>query len=80
MAKPIALLYLPMDLGSGRRTEWSDCNSLMITFEKSYPDYYWIMSPKESITEIELQVFHEKNFTEIQYEELKQLIEKSIPK
>lgn len=42
--------------------------------------YIWWCFFKENITEPELKVFHPKNFTKVQYEELKQLVLTEIDK
>lgn len=80
MAKPIALLQLPLTLGNGKMTEWRDCREIQETMESKMPDYYWLVIPNHTIETIDFKVYFEKDFTEIQYEELKQLIEKSLPK
>jgi hypothetical protein len=79
MSKPIAFLYLPANLdASGERTDWSICREIADIMEAKMPDYYWIAVPDHDATRIELKVFYEKDFTPIQYEELKSMIEKQI--
>jgi len=84
MAKPIAVVYLPENLsrgGSGLKTGWDMCRDFAEQWKKEMPDYYWFCILDFSGNEnIEFKVFHEKDFTEIQYAELKQLIEESIKK
>lgn len=91
MAKPIAIIYFPEEfyVGSGRR-DWiyqymhqlngePDATTAIKPERKDYyTDYYWFCFYKGGITEPELKVFHEKDWTEIQQNELKQLIIKSI--
>ncbi len=43
-----------------------------------WTDYYWLVFPKEDITEPELQVFYEKDFTPVKFEELKHFIEEAL--
>jgi hypothetical protein len=77
-AKPICLVYVPDDLGTGRKSNWRDCNDLTEQYLKEKPDYYWFFIPDHNAERIEFKVFNEKYFTKIQYSELKALIEKSI--
>ena len=77
-AKPIAVVYLPMDLGSGKNTTWGDCHVLRDQFEKEKPDYYWLVLLDPEAIKVEIKVFYEKDFTPIQYEELKSLITNAI--
>lgn len=49
----------------------TDYHVLCVPFEQSYDD---------NLEPIQIQVFHEKDFTEIQYQELKQMIEDSLKK
>jgi len=48
----------------------SDYHVLVVPFEQPQDEYYEPM---------QVQVFHEKDFTEIQYEELKRLVMESLP-
>jgi hypothetical protein len=41
-------------------------------------NYFWLCFYKASIKEPEIKVFHEKDFTPIQYEELKKMIQEAI--
>lgn len=83
MAKPICVIYyLPESVSppSGKELSISVLNQ---TFRDMFPEYYILAIPSQlskdgSCEDIRLQVFHEKDFTEIQYTELKQLIEDSI--
>lgn len=52
-------------------------------FKDMLPDYYTLAIPSNqsadgSCEDVRLQVFHEKDFTEIQYQELKELITNSL--
>lgn len=84
MAKPICVIYyLPEALfPSGRVEPVSEVNSM---FRDWLPDYYTIAIPSRqsldgSCEDLRLQVFHEKDFTEIQYQELKDLINTELEK
>ncbi len=76
MSKPIAIVYFPENISMGN----DDVNYGEITagLNKTYPDYYWFCVPDNNAEKIYLQVFYEKDFTEIQYQELRKLIEKSL--
>lgn len=41
-------------------------------------DYYWLVFPKDQIDAPMLEVFYEKDFTPISFEELKKFIEDSL--
>ena len=78
MAKPIAVVYVPKDLGSGKRTSWVDCQMIIEYFKNTMPDYYWLAFPDYTLETIKLEVFHEKDFTEIQYSELLELVSQKL--
>jgi hypothetical protein len=52
-------------------------------FSEKMPDYHVFVLPNDDHEEphdvLEFQVFYEKDFTDIQYQELKTLIEHSLP-
>ena len=89
--KPIVVIYFPNLFESGGERNWiykfmahlngkpSNENNVKWVGENGYwKDYYWFCFYKEDITEPELKVFYEKDFTPIQFEGLKKLIEDSI--
>lgn len=78
--KPIAVVYVPQSAygAGGRKLSWSDSHEIKQTFEKEMPDYYWLVLLDYDAPKIELKVFYEKDFTPIQYEELKSLIANAI--
>lgn len=91
MAKPIAVIYFPENFQSAGNSNWIYEYMRYLNGElpidgeinfgdngKYWTDYYWFCFPKRDILEPQLEVFHEKDFTEIQYEELKALIADSI--
>lgn len=75
MAKPICFTTIP-DLDEHSHVE------IQKDLESRLPDYHVLVArgPKtfDGTGEIKMQVFHEKDFTEIQYEELKKIITDSI--
>ncbi len=85
MAKPICVIYFNPDSiigGSDRRLSLRDMQESMSNKLKDYhvlciPDYRNETNPDFGI--IELKVFHEKDFTEIKYKELKELIMAALP-
>jgi hypothetical protein len=89
MAKPICVIYFP-DLfvnGSGDRN-WIYQYMRFLNGEQDdgsnwkhsdhFTEYYWFCFYKQGIEEPEFKVFHEKDFTEIQFEELKKLVTESL--
>lgn len=92
MPKPICVIYFPHDFPANGRKSWiyeymrylngeQTDGSIKWDGRKEYwNEYYWFCFYKEEITEPELQVIHEKDFTEMQFQELKELVLSSIPK
>ncbi len=85
--KPICLIYLPTDYSfseSGLIVKpielmrelnmWQDDRRHSVSDEDAYGGYMYWCFKKEGITEPEMQVFHPKDFTEANYEELKELL------
>lgn len=93
MAKPICIIYIPEHYSVGTRgNRWifeyadflngnqnPDSN---ISWGKSevYSDYLWFCFPKDEIDAPEFKIFYDKDFTPIEFEELKKLITYSIEK
>lgn len=81
MAKPIAVIKVDMesDFGNGQKVNLSEiCKALE---NKIGNDYYVFAVPLRvpyNSEPIQFQVFHEKDFTEIKYQELKKIIEQSL--
>lgn len=82
MSKPICVIKVSMDadFGNGQRV---NINMLRGELALMLNDYHVFVLPAlvdyEMGNELfEFQVFYEKDFTEIQYEELKKLITESI--
>jgi hypothetical protein len=92
MAKPIAIIYFPDNFTvAGGRQNWiyeymaylngeeRGDNKIQWGERKDYwKDYYWFCFYDYDITKPEIKVFYEKDFTEIQYNELKELITQSL--
>lgn len=90
--KPICVIYFPDSFYTNKERHWiyeymrylngeqSD-GSIKWSDRKDYwNQYYWFCFYKQDITEPELQVFHPKDFTEANYQELKDLVMKEIEK
>lgn len=85
--KPIAVIYLPRNINdnNGQINPFELADGLNGRHSKYdfpielYGDYLWWCFPS-SDNEFHLEVFHPKDFTEIQYEELKQLLTTEINK
>ena len=83
MSKPIAVVYYLHDVfhtNGGRLISMTEMNE---TLSKILPDYNVLAIPSYlsvdgSCENLRLQVFYDKDFTPIQYQELKQLIENQI--
>lgn len=89
MAKPICVIYLPSELSlsaGGKIITPNDLMSILNGWDDEvlqdrkhfWSDYLWFSFYKHEIDAPEFKVFHEKDFTEIQYEELKKLVLDSI--
>ena len=87
MAQPICVMYVPREFSftaGGRIVEPLDLMKEFNgwgsegRFEPRAPlgDYRWFCFFKDGITEPELKTFYDKDFTPLQYEELKELITK----
>jgi len=87
MAKPIVVIYLP-DSFSIRGERGGLAMQLMgilngFADEKYkssdyWKDYYWFCFTKHGIGAQEFEVFYEKDFTDVKFEELKQIVLTSI--
>lgn len=82
MAKPIAVIFIPADLTEpdGIKVTWADCTKTTKKLEKDKPDYHWFVLLQNDISGVQFHVFYEKDFTEIQYAELKKIIEDAVEK
>jgi len=77
MAKPICLVYFNSEYITNINIKGLD---LTKGLQNYLEDYYVLCVPKDNgdVESIDLKVFHEKDFTEIQYKELKELIESEL--
>ncbi len=88
MAKPICIIYFPDQFYPNRTRRWiydymrflnGDVdNDEALKESEYYKDYYWFCFYKIGINEPEFKVFYEKDFSEIKFEELKQLVLESV--
>lgn len=92
MAKPIVVMYIPhggafyrsgleapetlMRVLNGKYGEASDADGILAP--DYWLDYYWFVFYKRDIDEPQLQVFYEKDFTPIKFDELKKFIEDTL--
>lgn len=73
-AKPILLIYIPDDTPGSQ-------HGIREALSEKFNDYHVLCLPKSHHTmetPVELSVFYPKDFTQIQYDELKTLITNSI--
>lgn len=81
--KPILLIYYLPDLftkSGGKLQHVSDVN---INMQGKFNDYHVLAIPSQqsadgSCEDVRLQVFHPKDFTEIQFQELRDMVIKEI--
>lgn len=78
MAKPIAVIRIPEDAFRVERWTWKDCDGIQRHLTENKPDYHWFVLLTSEHKEMVFEVFHEKDFTEIQYDELKKMIEEKL--
>ena len=89
MSKPIAVIYFPDNfVAGGMDRSWvyeymRALNGESPTNNKwdlshDYSDYHWFCFYKDEITEPEFHIFFEKDFTPIQYEELRKIVYDSL--
>ena len=80
-AKPICVMRLPETTAIGRQPiDYSVCFEIQTGLQEEKPDYYWFVVIDYEIKSLKFEVFYAKDFTEIQFEELKKIIEDSINK
>lgn len=84
--KPIVLMHIPtnLDIGDGKPASGVSLMNIFNGWDEDkkpyseFLDYLWLIFDKPHIEAPEIQVFHPKDFTEIQYNELKQLVEDKL--
>lgn len=80
--RPIAIIYFPYEFSfseSGHKIKPLDLMQNFNGMDRNNPHeplggYLWFCFHKEGITEPEFKVFHTKDFTKIEYNELKELV------
>lgn len=86
MAKPICVIYIDANLATmwGSKDAFEVGRYLNEIYSKEMPDYHVFVMPdfnkEEPIPVFDCKVFYEKDFTEVQYQELKEIIEAGIKK
>lgn len=74
MPKPIFLAGIPRKLSSPE-----SLSELQKKFERDMPDYHIIVYTSDGY-QIKFEVFYEKDFNEVKYKELKQIVKDSVKK
>jgi hypothetical protein len=72
MAKPIFLVELPIS------TNEEEVIGIQSMLESKMTDYYSIVYRSRSSYDIDFKVFYEKDFDEIKYEELKEMVRSNL--
>lgn len=86
MRKPIAVLYIPTETTFGYELSAIDLMQMFNGHDENrkvneaFYDYLWFVFVDTELNAPKIQVFHEKDFTDIQYDELMQLIETEMSK
>jgi len=84
MAKPIVVLYLPCADLFGPSLLPSELMAIFndshgeIKMPPMFYDYLWFVFVNGELIAPELKVFHEKDYTEMQYEELNKILQEGI--
>ncbi len=68
MAKPIFLVGVPMDFGP------QTVQAIQQMLEDKIQDYYPLVYAKKDGDEIDFKALYEKDFDEVKFEELKELV------
>lgn len=78
-AKPICWIKFNAERSFDVGGRTANLSELFDIFGNMMPDYHVLCSFADSLNGIfEVECFHEKDFTEIQYQELKSMIEEAI--
>lgn len=93
MAKPIVVIYLPDNFNIGNQQQnapmllmealngnFGEANSNKITYNDYWKEYYWFCFTDYKIETPRFEVFYDKDFTETNFEELKQTVLDAIEK
>lgn len=84
MAKPICVIYIDESVLPAKTADevWELCGKLCDGYTEMMPDYHVFVIPdfnkEEPIPVFDCKVFYEKDFTEVQYQELKEIIESGL--
>lgn len=84
MPKPIVVLYIPLadffsrDLPPSQLMAVFNDNHDEIKMPPMFYDYLWFVFVDEASDVPRLQVFHEKDYTKEQYDDLKNMLEEGI--
>lgn len=80
MAKPICVIYIDKEvIDIPGQTTWEAVDSIREGYASHLPDYHVFVIPDftrdEPIPVVRFHVFYEKDFTQVQHDELKSIIE-----
>jgi len=84
MPKPIVVLYIPEadffspDMPPSELMAMFNDNHDRIKMPEAFYGYLWFVFVDRELRTPDLRVFHEKDYTETQYEELKTMLEEGI--
>lgn len=82
--KPIAVLYIPeadffsTDMPPSTLMAAFNNNHDKILMPEAFYDYLWFVFVDRELRTPDLRVFHEKDYTEMQYEELRVMLKEGI--
>jgi len=81
--KPICVIYYLPDALAGKGGLIPSIYEMNEMFKKTFTDYHTLAIPSYlsadgSCEDVRLEVFHPKNFTPIQFEELEKLIKEAV--
>lgn len=82
--KPIVVLYIPVADFFGSNLLPSDLMAAFnghhasITMPDAFNGYLWFVFVDQELRTPDMKVFHEKDYTEVQYDELKVILQEGI--
>lgn len=74
MIKPIFLVGIPMLNETNRKEDQRNVHYLQKSLEQQFDQYYPLVYMQSGSSEISFKCFFEKDFDEIKFEELKQIV------
>lgn len=77
MAKPIFVIQMPFEYINETSMSVDEFAKLQRALEKKMPDYYVLLMTC-NCEKIEYKVFYEKDITDIQFEDLKRIVQNQV--